>query len=62
MKNIYKSQFDINSIIYEKSQRIINQHYWFNSSYNKIIDSNDINKFNFVDIKSFIKKISGMNL
>jgi len=62
MINIYKSQFDKNSIIYKKSQRIIDQHYRFNSSYNKIIDSNDISNFNFADIKSFIKKIAGNEL
>ena len=62
MISVYKSQFDKNSSIYEKSQNIIDQHYRFNSSYNKIIDSSDINNFNFDDIKSFIKKISGNEL
>jgi len=62
MISVYKSQFDKNSSIYEKCQNIIDQHYRFNSSYNKIIDSNDINNFNFDDIKSFIKKISGNEL
>ena len=62
MISVYKSQFDKNSSIYEKNQNIIDQHYRFNSSYNKIIDSNDINNFNFADIKSFIKKISGNEL
>lgn len=62
MISVYKSQFDKNSSIYEKCQNIIDQHYRFNSSYNKIIDSNDINNFNFDDIKIFIKKISGNEL
>jgi len=62
MINVYKSHFDKNSIIYEKSQNIIDQHYRFNPSYNRIIDSNDINNFNFIDIKIFIKKISGNEL
>ena len=58
----YKSKFDKKSIIYENLKDIIDQYYRFNSSYNKIINSNDINDFNFSEIKIFIKKISGNGL
>ena len=63
MISIYKSNFDKNSTIYAGfNKNTINEHYRFNSSYNKIIESDDVNKFNFNEIKDYIKKLSGNTL
>ena len=63
MISIYKSNFDKNSTFYEGfNKNKINEHYRFNSSYNKIIESDDVNKFNFNEIKHYIKKLSGNTL
>ena len=63
MISIYKSNFDKNSTIYAGfNKNKINEHYRFNSSYNKIIESDDVNKFNFNEIKHYIKKLSGNTL
>lgn len=63
MISIYKSNFDKNSTIYAGfNKNKINEHYRFNSSYNKIIESDDVNKFDFNEIKDYIKKLSGNTL
>ena len=62
MISVYISQFDKNSSLYKDLQEKIDSHFRFNSSYNKIIDINDINTFNFKDIKNYIKKVSGNTL
>ena len=63
MISIYKSNFGKNSTIYAGfNKNKINEHYRFNSSYNKIIESDDVNKFNFNEIKDYIKKLSGNTL
>ena len=55
---IYKLQFNQNSIIYEGKD--VEKHYRFTESYKKIIDIDEINKNDFLEIiKDSIKQITG---
>ena len=55
---IYKLQFNQNSIIYEGKD--VEKHYRFTESYKKIIDIDEINKNDFLEkVKDSIKQITG---